>query len=75
MTYSNTPGYRIRNQEATHFLTFTIVGWIDLFSRQRYRDIILESMAFCRKEKGLLQSAYVIMTNHLHLIWTSKIKI
>jgi REP element-mobilizing transposase RayT len=74
MTYSNTPGYRIRNQEATHFLTFTIVGWVDLFSRQRYRDIILESMDFCRKEKGLLQSAYVIMSNHLHLIWTSKNK-
>ena len=74
MTYANTPGYKIRNQTATHFLTFTIVGWIDLFSRQRYRDIILENMAFCRKEKGLLQSAYVIMSNHLHLIWTSRNK-
>lgn len=72
MTYADTPGYKIRKQSATHFLTFTIEGWIDLFSRQRYRDIVLESLAFCRKEKGLLLNAYVIMSNHIHFIWTAK---
>jgi putative transposase len=71
MTYPDTAGYKIRNQVATHFLTFTIVGWIDLFSRQRYRDIIIESLAYCRKEKGLLLNAYVIMSNHIHFIWRS----
>lgn len=71
-TYINRPGYRIRDQAATHFLTFTVEGWIDLFSRQRYRDIILESLAFCRQEKGLLLNAYVIMSNHIHFIWTAK---
>lgn len=71
MTYANTPGYKIRNQAATHFLTFTIVSWIDIFSRQRYRDIIMESLAYCRKEKGLLLSAFVIMSNHIHFIWRS----
>ena len=37
MAYSDTAGYKIRNQAATHFLTFTVVGWIDIFSRKRYR--------------------------------------
>lgn len=71
MSYEFANGYKIRNQSATHFLTFTIMGWIDIFSRQRYRDLIIESMQYCRQEKGLQVGGYVIMTNHLHLIWTA----
>jgi len=74
MTYSDTAGYKIWNQAATHFLTFTVVGWIDIFSRKRYRDIILESLEYCRKNKGLRLNAYVIMSNHIHFIWTSSDK-
>lgn len=61
-------GHKITNQNAMHFLTSTTVSWIDLFTRQRYRDIILESLSYCQKEKGLILHAYVIMSNHLHLI-------
>ena len=60
--------YRIQDQHGLNFVTCTIVGWIDIFSRKNYRDIVLDSLTFCRKEKGLLVFAYVIMTNHLHLI-------
>lgn len=60
--------YRIQDQQGLNFVTCTVVGWIDIFSRKSYRDIVLESLSFCRKEKGLLVFAYVIMTNHLHLI-------
>ncbi|MBO9594672.1 MAG: transposase [Niabella sp.] len=72
MTYEYADGYKIRDQGATHFLTFTIVGWIDIFTRQRYRDLILASMQFCRTNKELQVGAYVIMSNHLHLIWTAR---
>jgi REP element-mobilizing transposase RayT len=63
-----TPGYRIRDQSVTHFLTFTVVDWVDIFSRKRYRDILLESLSYCRKVKGLEVYGYVIMTNHVHCI-------
>ncbi|MGJ7030259.1 REP-associated tyrosine transposase [Niabella hirudinis] len=72
MSYEFAEGYKIRDQGATHFLTFTIMGWIDIFTRQRYRDMMLESMQFCRKNKGLQVGAYVIMSNHLHLMWTAR---
>jgi len=71
MSYEFSEGYKIRDQSATHFLTFTIMGWIDIFSRQRYRDLILESFAFCRDHKGLRIGAYVVMSNHIHTIWTA----
>ena len=71
MSYENTEGFKIRNQGAPHFLTFTVVGWIDIFTRQRYRDIIIESLLFCQKKKGLQIGAYVIMSNHIHSILTA----
>jgi putative transposase len=72
MSYENAEGYKIRDQAATHFLTFTIMGWIDIFSRQVYRNIILESMEYCRQNKRLKIGAYVIMSNHIHTIWTAE---
>ncbi len=60
--------YSIQNQNALHFLTLTVVGWVDIFSRKAYRDIIIESLRFCQMQKGLTIFAYVVMTNHLHLI-------
>jgi putative transposase len=65
-------GYQIRSQEATYFLTFQVVDWVDIFSREIYRNIILDSFKFCRSEKGLQIWAYVIMTNHVHCILSAK---
>ncbi|MFT4155968.1 REP-associated tyrosine transposase [Parafilimonas sp.] len=72
MSYEFVDGYKIRNQYGLHFMTFTIVDWIDLFSRKLYRDILIKNMQYCRKKKDLLIGAYVIMTNHIHVIWQSK---
>ena len=60
--------YRVRNQYHLYFITFRTVGWIDVFSRQRYRDLLIESFKFCQANKGLLIYAYVIMTNHVHMV-------
>ena len=49
-------------------MTFTVVGWIDVFSRQCYRDVVIDSLKYCQSNKGLRLHAYVIMTNHIHLI-------
>lgn len=65
------PGYKIRNQKGVHFLIFQVVYWIDIFSRRRYRDILIESLKYCQKEKELKVHAYVIMTNHVHIILSS----
>ena len=43
-----------------------------VFSRKEYRDIVLDSLKFCQKEKGLLLHGWCIMSNHVHLIATAK---
>ena len=65
-------GYNIQQQDLPHFMTFTVVDWADIFSRKNYRDLILESFNFCRKEKGMILNAYVIMSNHIHVVMGSK---
>jgi len=60
--------YKIRNNEALHFVTFTVVNWIDVFTRNVYKDIVLDSFRYCQMNKGLEIYAYCIMTNHIHMI-------
>lgn len=60
--------YIFHDNSKLYFVTFTVVNWIDVFTRQEYADIIYDSLKFCQKEKGLDLYAYCIMTNHIHLI-------
>ncbi len=59
---------RKANTDSAYYLTFTVVGWIDIFTRSKYCDIVLKSLEYCRKEKGLEIFAFVIMPSHIHLI-------
>ncbi len=61
-------GFQIHKQDGTHFLTFTVVKWVDLFSKDEYKQILSDSFNFCTNKKGLEIFAYVIMSNHVHLL-------
>ena len=63
-----TTGYQIKDQDALHFLTFHVVDWIDIFTRKIYKDILIDSFKYSVENKGFLIFAYVIMSNHVHLI-------
>jgi len=68
------PTLRIHNENEnlTHFLTITIIEWIDVFTKPQYFQIIIDSLKYCRENKGLLLYEFVIMANHLHLIAGAK---
>lgn len=61
-------GYQIKDQSAAYYLTFQVVYWVDLFTRPVYRNVVIDSLRFCQKEKGLELFAWVIMSNHIHLL-------
>jgi REP element-mobilizing transposase RayT len=65
-------GYIIRDQTLPYYITATVVDWIDIFTRQTYRDSIIESLDYCIKNKGMVLYGYVIMSNHIHLIIQSE---
>ena len=56
------------DKEGTYFLTFTVVDWIDVFTRKEHAYVICDSLNYCILHKGLIVHAWVIMSNHLHLI-------
>lgn len=60
--------YKILDQSKPYFVTFVVINWIDLFIRNEYKDILLDSISFCQKEKGLEVFAWCIMTSHVHMI-------
>ena len=60
--------YKFRNQEQLYFISFAVVYWIDLFIRNEYKDILLDSWKYCQANKGMELYAWCIMTSHVHLI-------
>jgi putative transposase len=64
--------YKFNDPDGVYFVTFTVVEWVDVFTREDYTNIVLESLRYCESEKGLEIYAWVIMSNHLHLIISRK---
>jgi len=45
--------YKSHNPKGLYLISFAVVGWLDVFIRTEYKDILLESLKFCQKNKGL----------------------
>jgi putative transposase len=52
-----------------HFFTATILEWKQLLQPNQYKDEIIKCLRFLVKEQRISLNAFVIMDNHLHLIW------
>ncbi|MCB9224983.1 MAG: transposase [Crocinitomicaceae bacterium] len=63
--------YKFHNPEGAYFVSFAVVDWLDVFTRTEYKDILLDSLEFCQKNKGMEIYAWCIMTNHVHLAFKS----
>jgi putative transposase len=63
--------YRI-NEGQAHFITMTVVDWIDVFTRKNHKLAIIESLKYCQTHKGLEVFAWCLMPSHLHLIVRSE---
>ncbi len=55
-----------------NFVSFAVQGWVDVFTRNEYKDILVDNLKFCQENKGLEIFAWCIMTNHVHLIVRAK---
>ncbi|MBC7650883.1 MAG: hypothetical protein H7101_03955 [Deinococcales bacterium] len=45
--------YKFVNGDGIYFVTATVVDWVDVFTRNIYRDILLDSFSYCQKHQGL----------------------
>ncbi|HTN07941.1 REP-associated tyrosine transposase [Agriterribacter sp.] len=64
--------YKFGDNDKLYFISFAVVYWIDLFIRNEYKEVMLESWRFCQREKDLEIYGWCIMTSHVHMIVGSK---
>ena len=55
--------------EYPQYFTATILQWKKLLKPDKYKDIIINSMQFLVTDKRVKLFCFVIMDNHIHLIW------
>jgi putative transposase len=60
--------YKFHSNEKLYFATTTVIHWIDVFTREPYRKIVMDSINYCIANKGLSVYAWVLMTNHIHML-------
>jgi len=64
--------YKFGDNDKLYFISFTVVGWIDIFIRKEYKDIVIDSWHYCQKNKDLEIYCWCIMSSHIHMIVGSK---
>lgn len=64
--------YKFHNPEGIYFISFVVVSWLDVFTRNEYKDIIVDSLYYSQQNKGMEVFAWCIMTSHV-FIWFSEV--
>ncbi|WP_221393060.1 REP-associated tyrosine transposase [Dyadobacter sp. NIV53] len=60
------------HKDGLFFITITVVGWIDVFTRKEYADDIIKNLNFCIDQKGLEVYEFCIMPSHIHMICSAR---
>jgi REP element-mobilizing transposase RayT len=60
--------YKAKVPDKAYFITITAVNWIDIFTRKEQKFMLINSLDYCIKNKGLEVYAYCVMPSHVHLI-------
>ena len=51
------------------FFTATILEWKPVLKQEKFKDILMQSLEYLVKDERILLYGFVIMNNHIHLIW------
>jgi putative transposase len=63
--------YKFLDPEGIYFVSFATVKWIDVFTRQEYKEIFINSLKYCQNHKGMIIHAWCLMSNHVHLVFST----
>jgi REP element-mobilizing transposase RayT len=63
--------YKVYDRKEPHFVTFTILNWLPVFTRKESVDVVIDTLKYLRKSDKLKIYAYVFLENHLHMVLKS----
>ncbi len=61
--------YKFSTEANLHFVSFATVGWVDVFTRPAYCELLTNSLQHCIQHKGLRLYGWCIMPSHVHLVF------
>jgi REP element-mobilizing transposase RayT len=64
--------YKFTDPLGVYFTTSTVVGWIDVFTRPELKQVVVKSLKYCQREKGLIIHGWCLMPSHLHMIVSAR---
>ena len=70
-TYKSNLLYLKMELGEVYFYTVAIVDWIPLLETEKFKLIVLNSLIHLVQKKKLIVYGFVIMPNHIHIIWES----
>jgi REP element-mobilizing transposase RayT len=56
-------------QQGIEFFTATCLNWLPLLKPEQHKQIILNSLQFLVSDKRVWLYGYVVMPNHVHILW------
>lgn len=59
----------IKIENCPQFFTATILNWNKLLKSEAYKMIIIESLVYLVRAERVIVYGFVIMDNHVHIIW------
>ena len=60
--------YKFHDNDKLYFISYATVNWIDVFVREEYNQVIIDSWKHCQEKRGLEIYAWCIMPSHVHMI-------
>ena len=61
--------YKFHNPDGAFFVSFAVVDWLDVFTKNEYKNILLDNLTYYQQNCGMEIYAWCIMTNHMHLVF------
>ena len=59
----------IRKESNVYFFTATNLNWVKLLEDDEHKKLVISSLKFLSDNKRVKVIAFVIMPNHIHIIW------
>ena len=59
-------------QQGIQFYTATCLNWQKLLEPEKHKQIVLDSLRFLVNDKRIWLYGYVIMPNHVHILWSKQ---
>jgi REP element-mobilizing transposase RayT len=63
------PRNSVMNFNEVYFWTATLSKWRHLLAEDKYKQVIVDSLNYLSERDKIKVCAFVIMPNHIHLIW------